>query len=79
VSNLARRRGRLSLLNLSLNRITGTARFFRALLAGRKQRLQIMSSLKPLMGPTKFVTWTITRADGHPTMTAALEHLASVQ
>ena len=39
--------------------------------------LEIMNSLKPLMGPTKFVTWTITRADGRPAMTGALEHLAS--
>jgi hypothetical protein len=48
VSNLARRRGRLSLLNLSLNRITGTARFFRALLAVRKQ----LATADGLMGYT---------------------------
>jgi len=30
---------------------------------GSPPHLQIMSSLKPLMGPTKFATWTITRAE----------------
>ena len=39
--------------------------------------VQLMTSLKPLMGPTKFVTWTISAADGHPSMAGALEHLAS--
>jgi hypothetical protein len=39
--------------------------------------VQLMSSLKPLMGPTKFVTWQITAADGHPTLAGALERLAS--
>jgi len=39
--------------------------------------LQLMSSLKPFMGPTKFVTWTISAADGRPSMANALEHLAS--
>ena len=39
--------------------------------------VQIMSSLKPVMGPTKFVTWRITAADGRPTMAGALEHLAA--
>jgi hypothetical protein len=39
--------------------------------------VQLMSSLKPFMGPTKFVTWQITAADGRPTMAGALEHLAS--
>jgi quinol monooxygenase YgiN len=37
----------------------------------------VMTSLKPFMGPTKFVTWQISAADGQPTMTGALEHLAS--
>ena len=36
-----------------------------------------MISLKHFMGPTKFVTWTATAADGHPSMAAALEHLAA--
>jgi hypothetical protein len=36
----------------------------------------VMSSLKPVMGPTKFVTWTASAADGRPSMAAALEHLA---
>jgi len=39
--------------------------------------VQIMTSLKPFMGPTKFVTWKISAADGRPSMTGALEHLAS--
>ena len=36
----------------------------------------VMTSLKPFMGPTKFVTWTASAADGPPSMPAALEHLA---
>jgi hypothetical protein len=39
--------------------------------------VQVMTSLKPYMGPTKFVTWTISAADGRPSMTGALDHLAS--
>ena len=39
--------------------------------------VQIMTSLKPFMGPTKFVTSTISAADGRPTMAGAMEHLAS--
>ena len=39
--------------------------------------VQIMTSLKPFMGPTKFVTWTIPAADGRPNMAGGLEHLAS--
>jgi hypothetical protein len=33
----------------------------------------------PLMGwgPTKFVTWTVTAADGRPSLAVALEHLAA--
>jgi hypothetical protein len=38
--------------------------------------VQIMSSLQPVMAPTKFVTWTISAADGRPDMASALEHLA---
>jgi hypothetical protein len=38
--------------------------------------VRIMTMLKPGMGPTKFVTWTISSADGLPTMAGALEHLA---
>ena len=34
--------------------------------------VQVMTSLKPYMGPTKFVTWTISAADGRPSMAAAL-------
>jgi len=39
--------------------------------------VQVMTSLKPFMGPTKFVTWTASAADGRPSMAAALEHLAA--
>ena len=39
--------------------------------------VQVMTSLKPHMGPTKFVIWTISAADGRPSMAGALEHLAS--
>ena len=39
--------------------------------------VQVMTSLKPYMGPTKFVTRTISAADGRPSMAGALEHLAS--
>ena len=39
--------------------------------------VRLMTSLRPYMGPTKFVTWTITAADGLPAMAGALEHLAS--
>lgn len=38
--------------------------------------VQLMTSLKPFMGPTKFVTWEISAADERPSMTSALEHLA---
>lgn len=37
--------------------------------------VQLVTSLQPLMGPTKFVTWTISAADGRPSMAGALEHL----
>ena len=39
--------------------------------------IRLMTSLKPFMGPTKFVTWTIPVADGRPSLAAALERLAS--
>jgi Domain of unknown function (DUF3291) len=39
--------------------------------------VQVMTSFKPYMGPTKFVTWTISAADGRPSMAGAIEHLAS--
>jgi hypothetical protein len=37
----------------------------------------IMTSLKPLMDPTKFVFWSINGADGRPDFTDALKHLAA--
>jgi quinol monooxygenase YgiN len=39
--------------------------------------VDLTASLKPLMGPTKFVQWTITAADARPTWATALERLAS--
>ena len=37
----------------------------------------IMSSLKPLMAPTRFVQWQITAAEGRPSWIDALERLAA--
>jgi quinol monooxygenase YgiN len=39
--------------------------------------VKVMTTLKPYMGPTKFVTWTISAADGRPSMAGALDHLAA--
>jgi Domain of unknown function (DUF3291) len=39
--------------------------------------VQVMTSVKPLMGPTKFITWTISAADGRPTMAGAIERLGT--
>lgn len=38
---------------------------------------QLMTSLKPHMGPTKFATWSISAAGGHPSMAGVLEQPAS--
>jgi hypothetical protein len=38
---------------------------------------RLMASLKPFMGPAKFVTWTISTADGRPSLAGVLERLAS--
>jgi quinol monooxygenase YgiN len=38
--------------------------------------VRLMASLRPSMGPTKFVQWEITSADGRPSWTQALERLA---
>lgn len=37
--------------------------------------VRLMSSLRALMGPTKFVQWEITAADGRPTWAGALDRL----
>ncbi len=37
----------------------------------------LVTSLRPSMGPTKFVTWKISAADGRPSMAGALQCLAS--
>jgi hypothetical protein len=39
--------------------------------------VQLMTTLKPYMGPTKFVTWSISATDGRPSLAGALERLAS--
>jgi hypothetical protein len=39
--------------------------------------VQLMTSLKPFMGPTRFLTWRISAACGRPTLAGALERLAS--
>jgi hypothetical protein len=39
--------------------------------------VRLMSSLKPLMGPTKFVQWEMTADSGRPNWTLALERVAS--
>lgn len=38
---------------------------------------QLMGSLKPIMGATKFVQWDITSEDGRPSWSIALRRLAS--
>jgi heme-degrading monooxygenase HmoA len=37
----------------------------------------VMSSLRPVMGQTKFITWTIPAADGRPTMPDAIRRLGA--
>jgi quinol monooxygenase YgiN len=39
--------------------------------------LHIMTSLKPVMGPTKFVTWNIAGGDGRPGWNTAIDRLAA--
>ncbi len=39
--------------------------------------VQLMTALKPFLGPTKFVMWRISAADGRPNLAGALERLAS--
>jgi heme-degrading monooxygenase HmoA len=37
----------------------------------------VMTSLSPVMGPTKFITWKISEAAGRPSLTDALQRLAA--
>lgn len=37
----------------------------------------LMTALHPIMGPTKFLTWTIQGSDGRPSMTDAIQRIAS--
>ena len=39
--------------------------------------VEIMTSLKPIMEPTKFIYWTVKGADGRPSFAEALERLAA--
>jgi hypothetical protein len=39
--------------------------------------VQLMTSLKPVIGTTKFVTWKTSAADGRPSWTKAMERLAT--
>ncbi len=43
--------------------------------AGTEPHRQLMSGLKPEMGPTKFVRWTIRGAQGRPSWDDALQRL----
>jgi heme-degrading monooxygenase HmoA len=47
-----------------------------AAFAGADPHRQLMSALRPEMGPTKFVRWTIRGADGRPTWDDALHRLS---
>ena len=42
-----------------------------------RPHVDVMSSLKPVMRPTKFVQWPITSAAGEPSWPEALERLAA--
>ena len=42
-----------------------------------RPHVELMTALKPIMGPTKFVQWKITSADGRPRFSDALARLAS--
>lgn len=39
--------------------------------------VELMSSLRPFMGPTTFRTWKISAADGRPGLAGALQRLAA--
>jgi hypothetical protein len=38
----------------------------------------LVTSLRPLMGPTRFTTWKISAADGRPNLAEALQRLTSM-
>lgn len=44
---------------------------------GTAPHASLMTALHPIMGPTKFLTWTIRASDGRPSMTDAIQRLAS--
>ncbi len=39
--------------------------------------VDVMRSLRPVMGPTKFVQWQVTGGDGRPSWGTAMEHLGT--
>jgi hypothetical protein len=39
--------------------------------------VELMTSLKPVMGPTKFVQWEIGGTEGRPSWEVALQRLAT--
>jgi quinol monooxygenase YgiN len=45
--------------------------------SGTEPHRKLMSDLAPLMGPTRFVRWTVSGANGRPTWAEALERLAA--
>jgi hypothetical protein len=44
---------------------------------GSPPHVGLMTSLKPAMGPTRFVQWTVTARDGRPTWGTALARLTT--
>jgi hypothetical protein len=44
---------------------------------GTAPHVELMDSLRPIMGATRFVQWDITAVDGRPTWTEAMKRLAS--
>ena len=44
--------------------------------AGSEPHRRLMSDLRPEMGPTKFVRWTMRGADGRPSWADALQRLS---
>ncbi len=47
-----------------------------ATFAGSEPHRELMSTLRPEMGPTKFVRWTIRGSDGKPSWGDALQRLS---
>lgn len=43
----------------------------------KSPHVEVMRSLRPVMGPTKFVQWQVTGGDGRPSWSTAMERLAA--